>query len=204
MLASKETAITIPAVRLIKVNGKPTHYITGAAVLKEDKLLGYLSDSEAKSLIWLKNELKGGLFVVSNIGEKHTNVALEITKSKTKIKPEVIDGKLSIKIDIVVDANIGEITGSDDFISEKGRIILKKAAEKQIKGSLNNLIEKAQKEYKIDFLGFGEKVHNYMPNIWNSIEKQWNEVFADMETSINVNVRIKGSATSRKPIKVGM
>ena len=141
---------------------------------------------------------------MSDIGEKHTNVTLEIMKSKTKIKPEVIDGKPNIRVDISVDVNIGEIMGSDDFISEKGRIALKKAAEKQIKGSLNNLIEKAQKEYKTDFLGFGEKLNHFMPKVWKSVEKQWDEVFADMETSVNINVRIKGSATTRKPIKVGM
>ena len=203
-LESKEKATVIPTIRLIEVNNMTTHYISGAAILRRDKLIGYLDALEAKSLLWLENELKGGLFIVSNIGKNHTNVALELLRSKTKIKPEVIDEKLSIRVDLTIDADIGEIMGSEDVISEKGRAALKKAAEKQIKESLNKLIEKAQKEYKTDFLGFGEKVHRYMPEAWKSIEKQWNEVFADMETSVTVDVRIKGSATTRKPVKVGM
>lgn len=203
-LESEKISTTIPTIRLIEVEGKTTQYITGAAVLRKDKLLGYLNETETKSLLWLKNELKGSLFVVSDIGEKHTNVTLEIMKSKTRVKPEVIDGKLNIKVALAIDVNVGEIMGSDDVISEKGRAALKNAAENQIKKNLNDLIEKAQKEYKTDFIGFGEKVSHLMPKVWKSIEKQWDDVFSDMETSVNVYVRIRGSAITREPIKVGM
>lgn len=203
-LESKETATTIPTIRLIKINGYTTPYVTGAAILEKDKLIGYLSEAEAKSLLWLEDKLMGGVFVVPDVDEKGTEVTLEIKKSKTKLKPEVINGKLNIRIDLTVDVDIGEIMGSGDFISETGRTILKKAAERQIKEDLSKLIEKAQKEYKTDFLGFGVKVSRFMPEVWKSIESQWNEFFTEMETSINVNLRIRGSSIARKPIKVGM
>lgn len=201
-LESKKIATTIPTIRLIEFNGKATPYITGAAVLKRDKLLGYLSEIEAKCLLWMKNELRGGVYVVSDIGEKHTNVVLEIKRSKTRIKPEVIDGKPNFKVDLKIEVNVGEIMGSDDVISEKGRAALKNAAEKQIKRDLNNLIEKAQKEYKIDFLGFGEKLNRSMPKVWKSVEKQWEDVFTDVEASVNVNVSIRSSSITREPIRV--
>ena len=183
--------------------GKNTAYVTGTAIIKNNKLLGYLNEQETKSLLWIQDKLKGGLFVVKDAGETDTNVSLEIFKSKTKTKPEVIGGKLVMKVALTVDVNIGEIMSSEDFISEKGRKVLKKDAEKQIKKNLDSLIEKAQKEYKADFLGFGEKIKRHMPSIWKSIEKQWDEIFVDMETVVEVDVRIKGSATTRKPIKVG-
>lgn len=203
-LESEKVCVVVPTIKLIEVYGKTTAYITSTAIFKKDKLFGYLDEYETKSMLWLQNRLKGGLYVVSDTGEKNTRVSLEILKSKTKIKPEIKDDKLNINVDIIVDVDIGEIMGSYDFISEKGRIILKNTAEKQIKRDLNNLIEKAQKEYNTDFLGFGEKVSRKMPKVWKSIGKQWNEFFIDIDTSINVNVRIKGSATTRKPIKVGL
>lgn len=162
-----------------------------------------MGETDTKSLLWVQNKLKGGIYPVKDAAGTKTNVSLEIFKSKTKIKPEVRDGVPIIKINILTDVNIGEIMGNNDFISEKGRKLLEKDAEAQIKKDIENLIEKAQKEYKSDFLGFGENIKRSMPSVWKSIEKEWNEIFLDIETSVEVDISITGSATTRKPIKVG-
>jgi spore germination protein KC len=202
-IGSTETTTTIPTIKLIENMGMTVSYITGAAIIKKDKLLGYLGETDTKSMLWVQNELKGGLYPVKDVGETKTNVSLEIFKSKTQIKPEVRDGMPIIKIKISTDVNIGEIMGHEDFISEKGRELVEKDAEAQLKKDIEKLIEKAQKEYKSDFLGFGESIKRSMPSVWRSIEKEWNEIFTDIETSVEVDIRIRGSATTHKPIKVG-
>lgn len=199
-LESKDISTVIPTVANVETLGRKITYVAGAAIIKKDKLLSFLDTNEAKSLLWIEDELKGGLFIVKKAGETDTNVSLEIYKSKTKLKPEIEDGKLIMKVNLEVDVNIGEIMGPEDFISEKGRNTLEKDAEKQIKKNLESLIEKAQKELKCDFLGFGVKIRRSMPKVWKTIENQWLDIFADMDTSVEVDVRIRGSATTKKPI----
>lgn len=202
-IASKESATVLPTVSLMPVKEAFASYVGGTAIIKKDKLLGYLDETDSKSLLWVQDELKGGLYPVKNVaGTKH-DVSLEIFRNKTKIKPKVIDEKLVINIDIVTDVNIGEILGNEDFISEKPRKVLENYAEAQIRKDIESLVKKAQNEYKTDFLGFGEHVKRSMPNVWRSIEKDWDDVFADAEIKVSVDIRIRGSATTRKPIKVG-
>jgi len=202
-IGSKEASTTIPTIKLIENRGKTEVYITGAAIIKKNKLLGYLGETDTRSMLWVQNKLKGGIYPIKDAADTQINVALEIFKNKTRIKPELRDGVPIIKINILTDVNIGEIMGYEDFISEKGRSLLEKDAEAQIKKDIEDLIEKAQKEYKTDFLGFGESIKRSMPNVWRSIEKEWNEIFMDIETSVEVDISIKGSAIKSKPIKVG-
>ncbi len=202
-IGSKETTTTIPTVKLIDFMGKTEVYITGSAIIKKDKLLGYLGETDTRSMLWVQNKIKAGIYPVRDVADTQTNVSLEIFRSKTKIKPEVRDGVPIIKINILTDVNIGEIMGHEDFIGEKGRKLLEKDAEAQIKKDIEGVIEKAQKEYKSDFLGFGENIKRSMPSVWRSIEKEWNDIFLDIEVSVEVDIRINGSATTSKPLKVG-
>ena len=202
-IGSKETTATVPTIELIENMGIPVSYVAGAAIIKKDKLLGYLGETDTKSLLWIQNELKGGIYPVKDAAGTKTNVSLEIFKSKTRIKPEMSEGVPIIRINILTDVNIGEIMGKEDFISEKGRGLLEKDAEAKIKKDIEDLIEKAQKKYKSDFLGFGENIKRSMPSVWKSIEKEWNGIFPDIETRVEVDIRIRGSATTSKPIKVG-
>lgn len=203
-IASKETSTTIPTVKLIDIKGITVSYVTGAAVIKKDKLQGYLDEAETRSLLWILDEIKGGVYSVENVADTQLNATLEIFRSKTKIKPEVKAGVPTFKVSIVIDCNVGEIMGSKDFISEKNVGVLEKDAEAQIKQDIEKLIDKAQKNYKTDFLGFGENMKRAMPNAWRSIANEWNDMFQDIEVKVEVDVRVKGSATTRKPIKVGM
>ncbi|MHB1391839.1 MAG: Ger(x)C family spore germination protein [Clostridia bacterium] len=202
-IGSKETSTTIPTIKLIENRGMTLSYVTGSAIIKKDKLLGYLGETDTRSMLWVQNKIKGGIYAVKNVTDTQTNVSLEILRNKTKIKPEVRDGAPIIKISILTEVNIGEIMGHENFICEKGRKLLEKDAEAQIKKDIEEVIEKAQKEYKSDFLGFGENIKRSMPSVWRSIEKEWNEIFMDIEVSVEVDIRIKGSATTSKPIKVG-
>jgi spore germination protein KC len=200
-LASEEASPVLPVVDLYNFRGTSASHIGGAAIIKDNKLQGYLDEIDTRSMLWVQDELKGGVYPLK--ASDGTKVSLEIIESRTKVKPEIIDNELVIKLNLLVEVSIGEIMGQKDFISEEGRIALQKDAEEKIKKDLEKLIEKAQKEYKTDFLRFGEKIKRTMPRVWKSIEKDWTDIFPDVSTKIEVAVRIKSSATSMKPLKVG-
>lgn len=202
-IGSEETSTTIPTVKLINVRGITATYVTGAAIIKNNKLAGYLNEDETKTMLWLQDEIKGGIYPVKNAAGSKTDVSLEIFRNKTKVKPEIKGNSLIINIKAVTDVNIAEIMGNKDFITGQARDTLERAAEAQLKKDMESLIEKAQKEYKTDFLGFGETVKRSIPGVWKSIEKDWGGIFTDLETNIDVDFKIRGSATTIKPMKVG-
>jgi len=139
--------------------------------------VSYLNHDESKALLWILDELEGGLFIVRNAGKTGVNITLEIIRSNTDIKPKVMENKLFMEIDVVVDTNIAEIMGYEDFISKNGRNLLKEEAEKQIKKNIEDLITKAQNEFKADIFRFGEITKHKAPYIWKSMKEDW-EVFS--------------------------
>ncbi|SHH07975.1 Ger(x)C family spore germination protein [Tepidibacter thalassicus] len=202
-LSNEGISPVIPAVHMVKKKGDVVPEICGSAVFKKDKMVGCIDGMQTRSMLLIKDELKGGVFVIEDVGEKNTDVSLEVFSSKTKVKPVLKDGNIIIKIDSKIDVGIGEIMGEEDLISEKGREKLKKQAQRVIKNQMEDVIKKAQNEYESDIFGFGAIIHRKMPDTWKEVKNNWDYIFKNLDIQINVQVNIKGSALTSKPIKVG-
>lgn len=199
----KQVAPILPAVHLVQQDDEKTPEVAGTAVFKDKKLIGFLNEEDTKSMLWLRDEVKGGLAIIKDAAGTKENATLEIFKSKTKITPIIQEGILKMKAEIDLDVGIGEIMGSTDFISSVGKQKLTKAAEVQIEKEINNMYTKLRDKYDADVFGFGRRIEMKMPVVWNQIKGDWDEFFAELELDLNVNISIKGSATTRIPLKTG-
>lgn len=194
----------VPAVNLKKVDGDMAPQIMGTAILKNDKLVGFLNGEETKDLNFIRNEVKGGILIEEMPAKDGpTLVSLEIFKSKTKVMP-VADGediKINLNIDTIV--AIDEIVGTENFIDEEGRVKLEQSAENTLEERIAELIKKIQAEYNADIFGFGAKLREYNVHAWNRVSNNWDDVFKDLQVNVITRVRIKNSAQLSKPIKAG-
>jgi spore germination protein KC len=178
--------------------------IAGTAFFKHDKLAGFLSGEETKYLMFIKNKVKGGLLIEgTQENGVSTPVSLEIFKSKTQVKP-IVDDK-GIKVNLKVDATvaIAEIEGTENFIDGEGRKKLQQSAEKKLKKEIESLIKKMQSKYDVDIFGFGVKLRESEPEVWNQVSSNWEEVFKNVEVNVTTKIRIKNSALLSKPLKKG-
>jgi spore germination protein KC len=200
----KNVSAVIPTVDLKQIDGKMVPQIIGTAVIKNDKLVGFLDGEETKYLLFIRNEIKGGI-LTKKIKSKNnpTEVSLEIFKSKTKVTP-VIDGediKIDLKIDITV--AIDEIAGTENFIDEEGLKKLEQSAGNMVKENIEALIKKVQSEYDADIFDFGVKLHEDKAKVWNKVENNWEEIFKNLKVDIKPIVQIKNSALLSKTIEEG-
>ncbi|MEJ8553651.1 Ger(x)C family spore germination protein [Tepidibacter sp. Z1-5] len=202
-LAAEGISCTIPIVNRSIQKDEVVPEIFGMGVFKKDKLVGSINGIETMSMMLIKDELKSGLVIVKNVDNANTDCTLEIFKTKTKVKPIMKDGNIIMNIDSKLDVGISEIIGSEDLISEPGRNKLKVEAEETVKKEMLKTIKRAQKDYNSDIFGFGNAIYRKMPNEWKKIKDDWDEIFEHLKVDINVEVNIKGSALTSKPIKVG-
>lgn len=201
---TKGISTVIPAVNLKQINGKITPEIMGTAIIKKDKLVGFLNDEETKDLIFIRNEVKGGL-LIEEMGEKDipTLVSLEIFKSKTKVKP-VADGKdIEMNINIHTTVAMDEIEGAEDFFDDEGRVKLEQSAENTLKKRIESLIYKMQSEYDADIFGFGARLREDKAQVWNSVGNNWEEVFKGLRVNVKTKIHIKNSAVLSKSSQEG-
>lgn len=197
-------APVMPALRVVNSAGKKTFALSGAAVFKGDKMLGYLDDEESKYYSFISDKVKRGLIVIKDPSETGgVDISLEIYDSETKVKPVYSDGKVSMDIKFKVRAALAEQKGSSKSESGIEVLKIKKAAEKYLESKAAFTIQSIQKKYSLDIFGFGKKIHAEMPQLWKEIERDWTSIYRDMDVNVSASVDIKNRGMLRYPIKVG-
>lgn len=204
VISGKGTSSYLPAIGVTLNDRKKTANLSGMAVFKKDKLIGFLNEQDTKFFLFVKNKIQGGLLIVSPDGEQPKDkVTLEIFKNKTKIQPVYSNGKLLMKIDINTEVNIGQEDIPINYMIEKNKNKLKKETEEYLNKNVENIIKKVQEDFETDIFGFGRIVMEEMPSLWKNIEDEWDEIFKTLEVDINTEIDIRGSGLISKPIQVG-
>ncbi len=195
----------LPAIRITETAGIKTTELSGTAVFKEDKLIGFLDEEETKYFLFTKDNIKGGLLALENLpSANNVNISFEIFHNKTEIKPVYSNGELSINIETKTQITLAEQGTELNFTNERGRLTLKKEMEEFLKANIQKVIQRVQKDFAVDIFGFGSIVNAEMPALWKEIDRDWNDIFADLDVNVNTNIEIRGSGLLSDPIKVGM
>jgi spore germination protein KC len=187
-LLSKTTA---PVTTLIKTNesgGKRKLTLSGTAVFKADRMVGKLDGRETRGLLWVLGKVKRGVIVVKAPGGK---VGLEITRSRTKVKPVLAGGKLKIKISIMEEGNLDCQMSPKELTKPE---MLKSLARREtavIRGEIDAALAKA-KELKADIFGFGDMIHRSNPKAWRQMKKKWDQIFPRLQVEMDIRCVIHG------------
>jgi spore germination protein KC len=201
---TKGISPVIPAVNLKQIDGKLTPEVMGTAIIKNDKLVGFLNSEETKDLLFIRNEVNDGL-LIEGMHEKDisTLVSLQIFKNKTKVTP-VVEGKdITINLNIDTTVAIDEINGTTNFSDDEGRMKLEQSAENVLKERIEALIKRTQSEYDADIFEFGSKLWEDKPQVWNSCGDNWEQIFKGLKVNVKARVHIKNSAILSKSVKEG-
>lgn len=203
ILAEGITA-TAPTVSLKEADDKKVPSILGMAIFKEDKLTGFLDGEDARTWLFIKDQIKGGVLVQNEQGKEGTiPVSLEILVSKTKIKPLIDEEKIEMIVQIDLQLAIDEIQGEEDFMKNGKTQKLENDTGEQLKKQVEDLVRKVQLEFGIDIFGFGSKIHGDNPKGWKKLSKDWNERFKEVKVTVIPKVLIRNSATMSHPLKIG-
>lgn len=174
--------------------------MAGTAVFKKDKLIGFLDINQTRGMNFIKDNVKDGEMTVSEIDGG--SITFRILKASSKIKPIIINDSVIMQINIKIRSAIREMTLSMDPMKNPKVMddlseVQNKAIEKQAKLAL----EAAQKKFKADIFDFGGIIHRDSPEIWERLEKDWENTFPDIKVEVKVNSTIINPGPTSKPIK---
>ncbi|WP_392486658.1 Ger(x)C family spore germination protein [Haloimpatiens sp. FM7315] len=191
-----------PAIEVLKCMNANKFCISGVAVLKFDRLVGFLNQENAMFLSILRGGKLQNVIVIPE--ENDAKVNLEVMRAKKHIEPSVEEGKIKMNIYVEIDAVISEMVDqSVNYASLKNREILKKESEEYIDRRIYALVKKFQNEYKTDTIGFGKILRIKKTKEWKKVRKNWEDEFQNVQVSVKTKVNIKGSALYKKNIKIG-
>jgi spore germination protein KC len=197
-LISKTTA---PVASLVQVEGtgeEKKARLVGTAVFKKDKLVGHLTLTETRGLLWVLNKVQSGIIVVKGPDGKE-EVSLEILRAKCDITPGMKeDGTPYIMVKIKEEGNLGEERGTANLMNTEAWTILEKHQAGVIRHEVKATLAKAQ-QLNADVFGFGEQIYKKYPREWKKIEPHWDEVFPELEVKIAVEADLRRTGLTTRP-----
>lgn len=160
----------------------------GLAVFRHDKLVGWLNEEESKGYTDLVDQLNRTIVEVGC--PKGGRLAVEITRSKTKLEGSVRNGEPEAKVFVRAEGNVADVQCQIDLIQTGTIVKIEKEVEKMLQKHMEVSLAKAQ-TMQTDIFGLGEAIHRADPDYWKQAKTDWNRLFADLSVQIEVDVSIR-------------
>lgn len=195
MLTSKGIHPTTSRIELVELkdekNIKKQPKLTGTAVFRDDKLIGWLDEAETRGFLLLTRKKVAGVFPVKCPVCEEKNVSIVLTRSSTSIKPQLVNGELIITVQIKAEGDVREQMCQDDLSRPEIIEMLNQRLAQAIKVEVIAALNKAQRNYQVDIFGFGEVVRRKFPKLWQKIEYKWDEEFPELPVKISIEAKIR-------------
>ncbi len=177
--------------------------LSGTAVFKKDKLVGYLDDIETRGLNWVTGKVESGVINVPSPTEKDKLIAIEIKRASSSIKPEIKDGEISFTIEVKEEGDIVEQQGITDVSKLELFEKIEKEQEEVIENEIKMAVDKVQKEFNSDIFGFGSVFNKKYPKEWNKIKDNWESIFPKVQYVVKVDAKLRRTGLLLKSVKPG-
>ena len=167
---------------------------TGIAVLKKDKLVGWLNEEESKGLNYVLGDVKNTVGSIKC--PKGGSAVIEIFHAKPNVKVTFQNGKPAIHIHNFIEENVGEVRCDIDLSTTEGIKALEKSSEQTNETIIKDSVKRA-KQLRADIFGFGEAIHRASPKAWKSLKKDWYEKgLVELPVTVHTTVKIRRTGTT--------
>ncbi|MFB9761559.1 Ger(x)C family spore germination protein [Ectobacillus funiculus] len=166
--------------------------ISGTAVFRQDKLVGWIDERDTRGVLWFRNEVERSNITVTVPKEKGGGkIGTQLLTGKTKVKPILEQGKVKMKVNVHAEVELFENGSSLDLGNPKVLQYVQNLLEMDVKKRMQSALYKAQKQFHSDIFGFGNSLYRTYPKLWKErFKKQWNEEFPELEVSITPHISI--------------
>jgi spore germination protein KC len=171
--------------------------ITGIALFKNGKLSRWLDGHEARGAIWIRDKMKSTIIDLDCKNKKNA-IGVEIIRSHTDVKAEVLDENPVIHIHIREEGDVSEVKCPIDLSKAEEIKKLEKQWVTETKKEVMMAVKTAQSE-KSDIFGFGEAVNRANPKAWEKMKKDWSHTFAESKVDVKVDAFIRRTGMRLNP-----
>jgi spore germination protein KC len=188
----------VPQVTTMNKDDKEMLTIDGMAVFRQNRMVGFLNELECRGYRWLSPSSKKGGLVVLNAPWPHVDyMSLEVSEFNSRTRPRIVDGQLSMDVQIEVIVSLVGIGGVVNVLENEDMI--EDLAAQEIERQIYACIAKAQ-QLNSDILGWGQKVQRYEPEFWETLEPDWYDVYPHIEAQVNVQANLRGQYLLVNPL----
>ena len=169
--------------------------ISGGAILKNYKFIGWIGEKENRALALMKNKVR---FELIDIPYKDTLISYTVTDAKSH-KEVLIDDEINVDLKVKLEGYLQEYIIEEGKNAYDNEILkeMEKAIEKGVKKEIEDTIELLQNKYNADLIGVGEYISKFKPKEWSRIKKDWVKIFPDIKFNVTVDAKIRRIGLSK-------
>lgn len=163
-------------------------YISGGAIFKDYKLIGYLTHEENRAIAYLNNQVDNDGIEVQYNGAGLSSMITNIDSKKKLVSKET---NIRIKYNVELEGHLHSYIIGDSIETNEKLQDMQNHVAKVIKADLEKGIEKVQKDLKVDALFIADYLSKFHPNLWDEIKDNWEEIYPEIEFEVDVEVFIR-------------
>jgi spore germination protein KC len=178
--------------------------MSGSAVFKSEKMVGWLNSEETKGLLWVRGKAKNVMLVLKYPGSKDKEELVTVLSQmgNSSIRPELVNGKLQMTVAIKTEGRIaGQSFTTRDPSDPENIKILDRQYVGSIKREIRQALTRAQGEYNADVFGFGLTISRKYPKLWKELGPKWDDEFRRLGVNIKVTANIRRMGLTLKPTR---
>lgn len=171
-----------------------TARISGMAMFRTGKLVGWLGDRESQAVTIISHKARRGDITV-NVGGKST-VSCVFRNPKVKTKA-IISGN-NIKVDIRVKLEINTVESSPyPITTPEGIKAVEKAVNTEVEDEIRSALKKSQ-AVGADIMGVGRTVEITKHLFWHQIQDRWSQIYPQVSFQVKVESKIGSTGMRNK------
>lgn len=166
--------------------------LSGAAVIWKDRMVGELSEEEARGALLLHSKLKGGVALIPCPGDSEREITIQARSAGGSLSASMKGNAPVGEVKIVAEGDLGEVHCKQLTLTPQLMDKLAGQWEQRSKASVESALTKA-KELGVDPFGFGDAIFHSDPRGWRRLSARWPEAFRTMPVRLQVNARLRGT-----------
>jgi spore germination protein KC len=171
----------------------PTEVVAGgAAVVKDWKLAGWLSELETSGYNIVQGRLIGGSITVVDPKSKSGLMTMIVRSSKAEKSVEFVNHNPVFTVNITSDWDVVEKGSTTSLWDQNTLKMIQNRLQKEVQRRALNVVDKMQREFKADIFGFGGMLNHKYPDYWRTVKQDWDErYFPNVKVNVKASVKIR-------------
>ncbi|NOU75719.1 Ger(x)C family spore germination protein [Paenibacillus sp. LMG 31458] len=193
---------TLPAVEIRydpKLRKKSLQVYGRAILNRNQQLAGYLNRIESAYRLWITGETVR-IPITVDLPNGRGRFNTEVNQLHASIRSAVKADRVEIDVDLKGSGVVLESQPAVDLRNPDDLRAFEDEMNRHIEKKQLGIIQKAQKQFKVDVFHFGQAVSRQNPKAWAQLNDHWEQVFSDAKVTVHSRVRIKRIGLQGPPL----
>ncbi|MBW4828392.1 MAG: Ger(x)C family spore germination protein [Clostridiaceae bacterium] len=170
--------------------------LSGAAIIKDYKLIGWLGEYENSLVALAKGNLTSDII---DTYYKDTVVSYVISNGMCKKDVYLDNENINVDINIFTEGYLQEYKyeGDTNAFNQEFLKTVEKRVKNKIEKDLEKIIGELQNKYNADILCIGEHISKFEPDLWKKVEGDWDEIFPTLNINVHADVKIRRTGLTK-------